>query len=86
MFLDHLNFNEKFTYRGSLTTAPYTESLFWTVLPTIVSIKKETKDMFHFHTHASDTSLPDPVLGAQNRDTQPLNGRHVFKIEISPST
>ena len=67
-----------------MTTPPYTESLFWTVLPTIVPIKQETKDLLHFHTrvNVTDPSAPDPVLGASNRDTQPLNGRRVFKIDI----
>jgi hypothetical protein len=73
-------------YRGSLTTPPYSELLFWTVLPTIIPINKVTHDLFLFTEHVQGSDETDPILGNTNRDVQPLNGRHVYKVDISEST
>lgn len=32
-FIKHIDFNTRYMYRGSLTTPPYAELLFWTVIP-----------------------------------------------------
>ena len=45
-FIKHINFDERYMYRGSLTTPPYAELLFWTVMPTPIPIKKSTRDLF----------------------------------------
>ena len=39
-FMDHLNFNSRWVYKGSLTTPPYAETLFWTVLSDVVPISR----------------------------------------------
>jgi len=45
-FFQHLNMNERYVYKGSLTTPPYAETLLWNVLPNIVTISKSTYDLF----------------------------------------
>jgi carbonic anhydrase len=50
-FLDHINFDKRYMYRGSLTTPPYTELLFWTVIPEVIPIKSSTRDMFLWSRH-----------------------------------
>lgn len=38
-FINYLNFNHRYSYRGSLTTPPYSESLLWNVLADPVKVK-----------------------------------------------
>lgn len=74
--LDHLDFDLRYTYRGSLTTPPYSELLLWTVLPTVVRIQPSSLALLHLqHGH-------DPAVGSSNRDTQPLNNREIFKVDL----
>ena len=61
-FVDHLDFNHRYHYKGSLTTPPYTEGLFWTVLATPVPVRSETVDLFASHFTS------EIAVGASNRD------------------
>lgn len=45
-FFQHLNMNERYVYKGSLTTPPYSESLLWNVMPKIYYINKRTLALF----------------------------------------
>jgi carbonic anhydrase len=78
-FVDYLNFNERYVYRGSLTTPPYSESLFWTVLAEPVPISPQTAALFQMPEMGS-------VLGASNRSVQPINDRQIYKVDISDYT
>jgi len=53
-------------YRGSLTTPPFTELLFWTVMPEAIPIKSSTKALFLYakHMDTEGSGRVDPVLGA----------------------
>ena len=82
-FLDHLNFNKRFVFRGSLTTPPYTEGLLWTVLPEVVKIQQETIDLFQKQFEYMGLS---PIVGEPNRSVQPLNDRDVYQIDIPDET
>ena len=44
-FLSNIDFNNRYMYRGSLTTPPYTEGLLWTVLPDVIQINSLTLDL-----------------------------------------
>ena len=85
-FMEYLDFNQRYSYRGSLTTPPFSELLFWTVMPQVVPIKQSTKELFLYTKHIKGSDKSDPILGASNRETQPLNDRHVYKIDISEKT
>jgi len=84
-FIKHVNFNERYMYRGSLTTPPYAELLFWTVIPDIIPIKQSTKDLFLWSEHVNTAGYEKdhPAPGADNREIQPLNGRRIYKLEIA---
>lgn len=68
-FIKYIDFNQRYIYRGSLTTPPFSELLFWTVLPTVVPIKQSTKNLFLYTKHIKNSDKSDPILGSSNRDT-----------------
>ena len=68
-----LDFGQRYVYRGSLTTPPYTESMLWTVLQPL-TITEQTRKYFQ------------TKVGYTNRDIQPRNQRNVYKLSISEST
>jgi carbonic anhydrase len=70
-FIDKLNFNQRYVYRGSLTTPPYSETLFWTVLSEPLAISPDTLHMLKIK------------IASSNRETQPVNDRDVYKVDIS---
>jgi hypothetical protein len=55
-------------------------------MPEVIPIKSSTKDLFLLTEHIKGSSKSDPILGAANRDIQPLNDRHVYKVDISENT
>jgi len=45
-FVHSINFNRRFTYQGSLTTAPAAEGIMWNVVEQIIPIRQKTADEF----------------------------------------
>lgn len=45
-FVNELRYNRRWTYTGSLTTAPFTEGILWNILEQIIPIRQSTLDMF----------------------------------------
>lgn len=45
-FVQLCAFNRRWTYTGSLTTAPFTEGILWNVLEHVLPIRQTTLDMF----------------------------------------
>jgi carbonic anhydrase len=45
-FVSRLNFNKRWTYPGSLTTAPCDEGILWNILENVIPIRQETLDKF----------------------------------------
>ena len=81
-FLSHLNFNNRFVYRGSLTTPPFSENLLWTVLPEVVSIQPLTLALLHEHRDDHVEDGKSPRIGGTNRHTFKHYHRHIYKVEI----
>ena len=45
-FVQLLNYNRRWSYSGSLTTAPFSEGILWNVLEQIIPIRQSTLDLF----------------------------------------
>ena len=75
-FLDSLDMTEFWSYDGSLTTPPCTEGIKWSVLKNVQPISEAQLAKFT----ALWAGKADYAAGnGNNRVTQPLNGRTVFK-------
>ena len=45
-FVKLIDFNKRFTYQGSLTTAPLVEGILWNLVDTVIPIKQSTMDKY----------------------------------------
>jgi len=45
-FVELIDFNRRFTYQGSLTTAPLVEGILWNVIDTVIPITQATMDQY----------------------------------------
>lgn len=45
-FVKLIDFNKRFTYQGSLTTAPLVEGILWNLVDTVIPIKQTTMDQY----------------------------------------
>lgn len=45
-FIKMLNYNRRWTFQGSLTTASFNEGILWNVMENVVPIRQSTLDMF----------------------------------------
>ena len=45
-FVQLVDFNRRFTYQGSLTTAPLVEGILWNVVDTVIPITQNTMDQY----------------------------------------
>ena len=45
-FIQLLQYNRRWTYTGSLTTAPFSEGILWNVLEHVIPLRQSTIDMF----------------------------------------
>lgn len=45
-FVELIDFNRRFTYQGSLTTAPLVEGILWNVVDTVIPIRQSTLEQF----------------------------------------
>lgn len=45
-FVSMLCFNRRWTYTGSLTTAPFSEGILWNVIEHVIPLRQSTLDMF----------------------------------------
>lgn len=83
-FIDHLNLGNRFVYRGSLTTPPYSEYLFWNMVTKVVPINYETLKLFRHKLplgkDKEGKSKGHRVWGEPNRDVMKLNGRKIYWV------
>lgn len=84
-FMDHLNLKDRLVYRGSLTTPPYSEFLFWNFVPRVVHIKPRTLARFKKTRKVKDSSVKYKVyrmrVGEENRNIQSRNGRVIYHVK-----
>ena len=45
-FVKELRYNRRWTYTGSLTTAPFSEGILWNVLEHVIPLRQSTLDLF----------------------------------------
>ena len=45
-FVELVDYNRRFTYQGSLTTAPLVEGILWNVIDTVIPITQKTMDQY----------------------------------------
>lgn len=45
-FVKLLNYNRRWTYPGSLTTAPFSEGILWNILEHVIPVRQSTLDLF----------------------------------------
>lgn len=73
-FLSEINFNEFYSYEGSLTTPPCTEGIKWTILKEVRPISKRQLEWFQ----GMGSPSPDEKLQGNNRRVQPILERTVY--------
>ena len=56
-FINLLRYNRRWTYTGSLTTAPFSEGILWNILEHVIPIRQSTLDMFLDYRKIEDTSV-----------------------------
>lgn len=82
-----VDMNNRWTYRGSVTTPPCAQNVYWNVLRTVYPIKQETLNKFQMqlsrakapHTICAlneDGSTPHHCLPGNNREVMPLYPDH----------
>ena len=81
-FVNMLDFNHRFAYRGSLTTPPYTEHLLWNVLENVIALQPRTLKLFENHNITKGISGLYPALGGSNRVLQDINDRNIIRVSI----
>lgn len=45
-FVQELRYNRRWTYTGSLTTAPFSEGILWNIVEHVIPLRQSTLDMF----------------------------------------
>lgn len=91
-FFQYLNMGERYVYRGSLTSTPYTEPILWNILPQVIQISPRAMTYFGGNKRVErsfndyDTFGEDISFGGENRETMPINGRQIIKIDIPELT
>ena len=56
-FINLLRYSRRWTYTGSLTTAPFSEGILWNILEHVIPIRQSTLDMFLDYRKIEETSV-----------------------------
>jgi carbonic anhydrase len=78
-FIDHLNLIHRYVYKGSLTTPPYSQYLFWNVPAKIVKINRKTLRLFRTEEEIKSFNTKR-TFGEPNRKVQRTYKRRVFEV------
>lgn len=94
-FVQELRYNRRWTYTGSLTTAPFTEGILWNILEHVIPLRQSTLDLFldyrrveqeccfnHIETEAQQREI-NAKLSIQPEQMKPLeaeNGQTYFRV------
>jgi carbonic anhydrase len=74
-FSQFLNINQRYQYIGSLTSPPFSEPLFWTVISTVYSILPSTLELLNHTVNLHLDKGHCPPIGSSNRHTFPIGQR-----------
>ena len=88
-FFQYINMGQRFVYRGSLTTPPYSEPLLWNMVEKVVPISKKTLHYFGQDKKVIKEYNPDGgkvQFGGDNRKPMPVNGRQIIRVDIQEQT
>ena len=80
-FMAYVDMDHRYVFRGSLTTPPYSEYLFWTLIPKVIQIQPSTLRLFDTKMF-NKLSTTSPV-GEENRDVQALNNRTIYYVDLA---
>lgn len=56
-FVQLLKYNSRWTYTGSLTTAPFSEGILWNVVKNVIPIRQSTLDLFLEYRKIEDQAV-----------------------------
>lgn len=66
-FVEKLNFNKRWTYSGSLTTAPCDEGILWNVIENVIPIRQSTMDSFTKMRRVQTQQITNPKKQADKK-------------------
>ena len=79
--LDRVNFEKRWVYRGSFTSPPCIEGVFWHIIDDVLPINQETLNLFlRKNNHHSRGDHRCDTCTGNNRQIQPLNDRIVYYV------
>jgi hypothetical protein len=67
-FVKLIDFNRRFTYQGSLTTAPLVEGILWNVVDTVIPITQRTMDQYTDFRRVQEEISTNYVVPEKNKD------------------
>jgi len=68
-FVELVDFNRRFTYQGSLTTAPLVEGILWNVVDTVIPITQKTMDMYTDFRKVQEEISTNYVVPEKQKDS-----------------
>jgi len=61
-FVKYVDYNRRFTYQGSLTTAPCAEGIMWNVIESVIPIRQSTIDEFTRFRKVAEAMSTDYIV------------------------
>jgi carbonic anhydrase len=68
-FVKLIDYNRRFSYQGSLTTAPCAEGVLWNVVETVIPIRQSTLDEFTEFRRVAEEISTDYIIPETMKDT-----------------
>lgn len=66
-FVKLIDFNKRFTYQGSLTTAPLVEGILWNLVDTVIPIRQSTMDKYTDYRRVQDEVSTNYMISAKGK-------------------
>ena len=67
-FVELINFNRRFTYQGSLTTAPLFEGILWNIIDTVIPITQSTMDQYTTFRKVAEECSTNYVIPQKSKE------------------
>lgn len=81
-----VDFNNRYTYRGSVTTPPCARYVHWNVASTVYPISQAHLDLFKGQLARNTEQQPPLTVTGNFRVTMPINGHNVMYIKSETPT